>query len=272
MRKLLSNKSKMKNYKTAEIKNQPKIEQKETEPKIDFVEIFKERLKNLPLASEEIKQSLPWELQDVKKIATALVLAFEKISNWDIWIENFTNKNLKSKYDPSLSVHSEAQNILKQFLSRQSNIQKYKYKLEFPICAFIIQNVADKISLLLERDIAETLVNLQLHYQEEIISLYENYNLNEVIGAFDFDYKTRIFGKTKNILNSPNIMDKVRELQYLKNFRRYHPMTNTQYARWLTASKTKEQGQTDEDVAEKITAMDKTEDPTRRPDSEPLAE
>ena len=255
------------------IEYQPKIEQKETKPPIDFVKIFKERLDSFPTASEEIKQNLPWELKDVKKIATALICAFENTFNWNIWIENFTKKTLELKYNPYASVHVETKVLLERFMRQKTGNSVYdQFDLGFPISAFITQDTRDKISLLIEEDKAQTLINTQKSWEKDIISLYDNYNLDNIIGAFDFDRKSRTFGKVEKNLNSPNIVGKIKELQYYKNFRQYHPMSNTQYARWLTASKTKKQGQTNEDVWQKIIAMDKTEDPTRRPDREPLAD
>ncbi|MFH1713504.1 MAG: hypothetical protein ABH896_04980 [Candidatus Jacksonbacteria bacterium] len=252
---------------------QPIVEQKETEPvEVNFAGIFKERLNSFPPVSEKIKQNLPWELEDIKKLATALVFQIKKMpSTWDIWIENFDEEDLKLKYDPMGSVHKGVKTLLDRFLRQKLNKNIYQFQFPFPICAYIIIDMMDKIELLIEGEKAELIIN-HSEYEKQIISLYEKYQLNNIISAFDFDYKRRIFAKTESVLNNPNILGKIRELQYLQNFRQYHPMTNTQYARWLTASKTKKQGQTDENIWRKIITMDKTEDPTRRPDEEPLAE
>lgn len=204
--------------------------EQESNRNIDFKQIFLQRLSKIePFSEEEGKDEAYFfaqaGIEQVKKRAVALVFPSknEGIDYFDrpldLWIEDY--KDIGDKDYP----HYQAVEKLERFLL-DNEYNEYIGGLNMR-SAYVIQDVKNRIFLLFDEGPAEIPKgDLEFEYGERWVKLIEKYNLENILGDYSDDFMVTPIGG--------DIVGKIREDNFLRNFAEKYQMTNFQFMRFRT--------------------------------------
>ena len=214
-----------------EIHLKPNI--KEIVPKVNFKQIFDEKLQSIAPLSE---QESEWEsegfqdlgIKKIKRKVPAVIFRKSFKSKLQLWTTN--PKNIKSRYP-----HDDIREELEKFLEANRLNPEIGSNAS---SAYIIQDNENKLYLFFDGITAEGRKR-ETEYGYDSVKKYEDlmqqYGIEKMMGQFSETKKkgntTSDGWKMENILDK-DIIGRIRENEYLVKFAEKYQMTNNQFMRF----------------------------------------
>jgi len=228
-------------------------EQKEKRPKLDFKQIFQEKLESITPLSDEDSE---WEAVDfrnlgikiIKRKAPAIIFSFPK-NKEQLWATD--PKNIKSNY-PHDKVRAELENFLKT--------NHYKPGIiSYATSAYIMQDDKNKLYLFFDGPTAERKKEEADRGYYDGVKKYDDliqrYGIEKMIGQFPeitTEGDTTTYGYKMVPILDRDIIGKIRENDYLRSFAKKYGMSISQFMRFrIRAISAREAAIKDKEASEK---------------------
>lgn len=247
------------------IDNPESMEQREIAPRIDFKDLFYQRLESIPEIPESVRvaESKGFQELGINKIKRRgfSIVFLDKEPYWDENQEKFNvNFNIwisdPDKIKNHMYPHSDVVDEFSEFLTSQgdSNITRAG------LSSFILQDEQDRVYLIFEEDTAEHSARAISRGSVRMnwVRLLEKYDLKKIIGNFggvwtDDKYSSRIV----NLLGADN---SIRQDEYLYGIAKKYEMNNFQFLRFrllVNSAQEAKQSINVDSIAQEVLKLDK---------------